>query len=138
MLVLLNIQLESVTGAADHRVVGFKLKQAFLGETQDLISTDDAVVDQSHIELPEHFFEAARDEFVRVGRLGHKTWMTMHRDDRGGVISEDRPSHLTRMHGCALNVSVKELLVPEVAIARVQEYETEHFAVQHSIVQCQP
>jgi hypothetical protein len=31
MLVLLNIQLESVTGAADHRVVGFKLKQAFLG-----------------------------------------------------------------------------------------------------------
>jgi len=44
MLVLLNIQLESVTGAADHRVVGFKLKQAFFGKTQNLISADDAVL----------------------------------------------------------------------------------------------
>jgi hypothetical protein len=99
-----------VTGAADHRVVGFKLKQAFLGETQNLISADNAVVDQSHIELPEHFFEAARDEFVRVRRLGHKTWMTMHRDDRGGVIGEDRPSHLPGMHGRALRMAFFECL----------------------------
>ena len=71
-------------------------------------------------------------------RLGHKTRVAMHRDHSGGVIGEDRASHLPRMHGRALNVAVEELLVPEVAMARVQEYETEHFSVQHSIVQGQP
>ena len=103
-----------------------------------MISADDAVIEQSHFELREHFFETLRDELVRVRGLGHKTRVAMHRDDSGGVIGEDRPSHLPRMHGRALNVAVEELLVPEVAMARVEEYETEHFAVQHSIVQCQP
>ena len=96
-----------------------ELKQAFLGKAHDLISGDDAVVEQSHVELCEHFLETLGDELIRMGRLGYLAGMCVQGHYSSRVIGEYRASDLPRMYGRALNVAVEELLVPEVAMARV-------------------
>ncbi len=96
-----------------------ELKQAFLGKAHDLISGDNAVVEQSHVELCEHVFETLGDELVRMRRLGYLAGMCVQGYYSSCVVGEDRAGDLSWMHGRALNVAVEELLVSEVAMARV-------------------
>ena len=68
----------------------YELKQTFFGEAHDLISSDNGVVEQSHVELPEHFFEALSDELIRMRRLGHLAGMCVDCHHRGGVLATVR------------------------------------------------
>ena len=74
-----------------------ELKQTFFGEAHDLISSDNAVVEQSHVELPEHFFEALSDELIRMRRLGYLAGMCVQGHYSSGVVGEHRASDLPRM-----------------------------------------
>jgi hypothetical protein len=87
-----------------------ELKQAFLGKAHDLISGDNAVVEQSHVELSEHFLETLGDELVRMRRLGYLAGMCVQGHYSSGVVGEDRASDLPRMYGCALRLAFSECL----------------------------
>ena len=94
------------------------------------------LVKQPDVEQGEGFLEATGDGLVRQAGFADARRMVMSGDQGCGPVSQGLLGDYARVHGGAVNGSVKQLFVRDDTMARVQEQAGEHLVrkvAQHGL-----
>lgn len=79
------------------------------GEADDLIAGDNQVIDDADIRERQALAQPLGDDLVRLGRLGHPTWMRVYEDDYSGIALQSLLNHLPRMHRGPIDGALEQL-----------------------------